>query len=276
MMRSVMRRLGGWMPLFAVVGLLPVFGCETPELPSDISMDTLEDRMAQVMDPQREYRNAHSYIQRQNIEEKGLFSSKMNVVEVRFQRPDRFKVTVYDENEPQSGILSRDGRAWSIDYRNGIITELFGNELAKTRVMLALGHPDNDYDKLFRKIDMSLVTIDDDGKDLLCYKLVCSSGLPGSTPFIIYVNRALSLPKRIELEFELNGRTVHYVNNIVEYQNFGGVRVPTLSRITDGDREYTSRVVGYLLNPKFRDNEFQVPEFDPVLMEMKRQRLKRR
>lgn len=263
-------------PALAGAVLLTVCGCTVPEQPSDISMDTLEDRMTQIMDPQREYRNAHSYIQRQNIEEKGFFSSKLNTIEVRFQRPDRFKVTVYDESEPRSGILSRDGRAWAIDYVNGIITELVGNELAKTKVMLALGHPDNDYDKLFSKIDMSIVTLDDGDKEVTCYKLVCSSGLPGAKPFTVYVNRALSLPKRIEFDFELDGREVHYVNDILEYQNFGGVRVPSLSRVTEGDREYTSRVVGYLLNPKFRDNEFQVPEFDPVLMEIKRQRLKRR
>lgn len=276
MMRNGLHRMRGASPALAGLALLAVFGCAAPELPSDISMDTLEDRMTQVMDPKREYRNAHSYIQRQNIEEKGFFSSKMNIIEVRFQRPDRFKVTVYDENEPQSGILSRDGRAWAIDYENGIITELVGNELAKTKVMLALGHPDNDYDKLFSKIDMSIVTIEDDDKEVECYKLVCSSGLPGAKPFIVYVNRALSLPKRIEFDFELDGREFHYQSDIVEYQNFGGVRVPTLSRVTEGDREYTSRVVGYMLNPKFRDNEFQIPEFDPVLMEIKRQRLKRR
>lgn len=276
MMRNGLHRMRRALPALAGTALLAVCGCAAPELPSDISVDTLEDRMAQAMDPQREYRNAHSYIQRQNIEEKGFFSSKLNMVEVRFQRPDRFKVTVYDENEPQSGILSRDGRAWAIDYANGIITELVGNELAKTKVMLALGHPDNDYDKLFNTIDMSIVTIDNNGKDLECYKLVCTSGLPGAKPFVVYVSRALSLLKRIEFDFELDGREIHYVNDIVEYQNYGGVRVPTLSRITEGDREYTSRVVGYLLNPKFRDNEFQVPEFDPVLMEMKRQRLKRR
>ena len=276
MMLNGMRRMGRGVPVIGAAILLAVCGCAVPELPSDISVDTLEDRMAQVMDPQREYRKAHSYLQRQNVEEKGFFSSKLNMVEVRFQRPDRFKVTVYDENEPRSGILSRDGRAWTIDYENGIITELTGNALAKTKVMLALGHPDNDYDKLFSKIDMSITTIEEDDKDLECYKLVCSSGLPGAKPFVVYVSRALSLPKRIEVDFELDGREVHYENDIVEYQNYGGVRVPSLSRITEGDREYTSRVVSYLLNPKFRDNEFQVPEFDPVLMEMKRQRLKRR
>ena len=277
-MRTGIRRLGQWLFLFpAATGMMLFSGCgSTPELPSDITLDALEERMAQAMDPERKYRDAASYFQRQNIEEKGFFSSRRNLVEVRFQRPDRFKLVVYDENQPLSGIISRDGKAWSIDYVNGVITELTGNELAKARVMLALGHPDNDYDKLFEKVDMSVVTLNDGDQDLECYKLVCSSGLPGSSPFTIYINRALALPKRIEIDFTLGDRQIHYVNDIQEYQNFAGVRIPTLSKISDGDREYTSRVVGYMLNPKFRADEFDVPQFDPVLMEMKRQRLKLR
>ena len=258
--------------LLAAGGLL-LAGCAS-DRPSDVTLDELEARMTHAMDPAGKYRNAYSYLQRQNIEEKHFFSTESHTVEVRFQRPDKFRITVFAENTPQSAIVSKGGKAWTIDYVNGIITELAGKELAKVKTMLALGDPANDYDKLFKKVDLSITELPDDPAEY--YKLVCYTYLSDQWPITIYVDRAQALPKRMELDFMVGETQVHYQNDIVEYQNFDSVKIPSLSRITENDREYTSRVVGYLLNPKFKDDEFDVPEFDPVLMEVKRQRMKRR
>ncbi|MPM51760.1 hypothetical protein SDC9_98511 [bioreactor metagenome] len=274
-MRKGIRHWLRWTaPAMLLVGWLLPVGCATPEEPSDVTLDELEARMVQAMDPGKNYRNAYSYFQRQNIEEKRFFSANHYLVEVRFQRPDKFKFTVFEENTPQSAIISKGGQAWTIDYVNGVISELTGRELAKVKTMLALGHPDNDYDQLFEKVDLSIVKLPDD--DAEYYKLVCDTGITDQKPIIIYVDRARALPKRMELDFKAGDIEVHYVNDIVEYQTFDEVKIPSLSRITENDREYTSRVVGYVLNPKFKNDEFDVPEFDPVLMEVKRQRLKNR
>lgn len=258
--------------LVALTATLLLFcGCVS-ERPADITLDELEGKMAQAMDPVREYRNAYAYFQRQNIEEEGLFSKKYQLLEVRFQRPDKFKFSFYDKNTIATEILSVNKRAWMIDHKKGIITEIHGNALEKFRIMLAMGHPDTDYDSLFSKIDMSLVTLDDDRE---YYKLVCQPALEKSNPIIIYVDKLESLPKRMELQIKTGQGEIRAVNNIVEFRKFNNVNIPVLTLVQEGSREYTTRVVGYQLNAHFRPDEFKLPEFDPVLMEMKKQRQRR-
>ncbi len=247
-------------------------GCVS-ERPSDLTLDELEMRMAQAMDPAKKYRNAYAYLQRQNIEEDELFGKKRQFVEVRFQRPDKFKFSFFDENRVCTEILSTGGRAWTVDHLNGIVSEITGDALAKVKVMLALGHPDTDYDMLFERVDVSLVTLDDDRE---YYKLVCYANLPDSDPITIYIDREQFLPKRLELTLKTPGKVIQSASEIVEYQVFDTIKIPTLTHVTEGSREYDTRVVGYLLNPQFKNDEFAVPQFDPVLMEMKKRKLRDR
>ena len=246
-------------------------GCAS-ERPADITLDELEAKMAQAMDPAREYRNAYAYFQRQNIEEEGFFSKTYQLVEVRFQRPDKFKFSFYDKNEITIEILSANGKAWTIDHKKGTVSEIQGNALEKFKIMLAMGHPDTDYDSLFTKIDMTLTTLDD-GREY--YKLVCQPALEKSNPIIVYVDKLESLPKRMELKIKTPQGEIKAVNNIQEFQKFNSVKIPALTLVQEGSREYTTRVVGYQLNAHFRPDEFKVPVFDPVLMEMQKQRKRR-
>ena len=266
-MRKTFRSLA----VIAAVPFMAVLtGCAAPELPSDITLDELEMKMAQAMDPDKKYRNAYAYFQRQNIEEEGFWETKYQLVEVRFQRPDKFKLSYYEKNKPISEILSVDGKAWFIDHKNSAVKELTGLELDKLKVMIALGHPDTDYDKLFAKVDLFLTRID--GRDH--YKLVCHPALENANPIVIYVDREEMLPRRMELKVNTPDGVRNSVSNIEKYQIFDQIKVPALTQVVEANvREYLTRVVEYQLNAHFKENEFKLPEFDPVLMEVeKRQR----
>ena len=257
----------------AAFTLLLAAGCAVNEMPADITLDELEEKMARAMDPNQTYRNAQAYFQRQNIEEEELFGVKHQLVEVRFQRPDKFKLSYYKKHNAATEIVSANGRAWLVNHEKGVTSEITGTALAKVKIMLALGHPDTDYDKLFKRVDMSLVELEDDRQ---YYKLVCHVDLAKSHPIIIYIDRTDYLPKRMIVTVNTPDGEVHSESFIEQYQKFNDITVPALTRVKEGTREYTTRVVGYQLNSPFDDGTFQVPEFDPVLQEIKKQKSRRR
>ena len=244
-------------------------GCVS-DMPSDITLDELEQKMARAMDPQGEYRKARAYFQRQNVTEEGLFSTKHQLVEVKFQRPDKFKFSFYEKNRVATEVLSIGNRAWMISYKDGTITPIRGIALEKIRIMLAMGHPDTDYDKLFGKTELTLTELDD---GTVCYKLVCYPSLENSNPIIIYVDQATMLPRRMELTVKTVNGDIETVSEITEYKQFGKLNLPALTTTREGSREYSTRIVDYRINTTFEPDEFKLPEFDPVLIEsQKRQR----
>ncbi len=249
----------------SAVGLL-LAGCAVKEMPSDITLDELEVRMSQAMDPAGDYRKALSYFQRQNIEEDGFFGKKHQLVEVRFQRPDKFKFSFFAKNRIVTELLSVGGKAWMIDYQEGTVTELTGEALEKFKIMLALGHPDTDYDRLFASVQLSLVEEDDH----VFYKLVCQPKLTGANPIVIYVDQTSSLPRRIALKINTPQGTVESTSEIEQYQAFNTINVPAVTRVSEGSRDYLTRVVGYQLNAPFNAEEFQLPVFDRVLLEVQK------
>ena len=238
-------------------------GCAAVERPSDITLDDLEKKMAMAMDPVGKYRNATAYFQRQNIEEEGLFSTEYQLVEVKFQRPDKFKFSYFEKNMPVTEILSIGNKAWFIDHKKHTTGEITGPALDKVKVMLALGHPDTDYNKLFSKVDIFLTTLE----ERECYKLVCQPALADSNPIIIYVDKEMSLPVRMELTVKTADGDKKAISRIEKYQEFEQVKVPALTQVEEGWKEYLTRVVDYQLNTHFKENEFSLPDFDPVLLE---------
>ena len=242
-------------------------GCST-ERPADITLDELEKQMALAMDPDGEYRRANAYYQRQNIAEDGLFSTKHQLVEVRFQRPDKFKLSYFDKNKIATEIISFDNKAYLVDHRSGSITPIDGEAYDKLKLMQAFGHPDTDYDKLFSKVDLTMLTLED---DRWYYKMVCQPDLPGANPIVVYIDKEYKLPKRMEITINTRNGKLSSVSDIEQYQKFGKLKLPSLTRIQEGSREYTTRIVGYQLDAVFSHNEFSLPEFDPVLLEKQRQ-----
>ena len=264
--------LKSWKYMFAAAASAVLLtGCVS-EQPSDISLDELEARVAQAMDPAGDYRKANAYYQRQNVVEECFWEDKHQLVEVRFQRPDKFKFSYFEKNAPITEILSTDGKAWMINYKENTINEITGEALEKFKVMLSLGHPDTDYDKLFAKVDTVIVR--QSGTDY--YKLTCHPRLANANPIIIYIDKNEYLPRRMELTIKHPDGDIESVSTIVEYLQFGNVKLPMLTQVTEGFREYTTRVVGYQINAQFAPEVFQKPKFDPVLIEMQKQRSRRR
>ncbi|MBE6367723.1 MAG: hypothetical protein E7052_07450 [Lentisphaerae bacterium] len=257
----------------ALAALVLFCGCATPEIPADITLDELETRMSKAMDPAGSYRRASSYFQRQNIVEESFWGPKHQLVEVKFQRPDKHKLSYYRENKIVSEILGIGNQAWIINHTEGIITEITGDDLEKAKIMFALARPDTDFDKLFARVDLTMTTLDDDRE---YYKLHCQPALPDSNPIIIYVDKKESLPKRLIVTVKTPDGPKRTESIIEKYQQFDQVMLPVLTKVVEDDREYITRTVGYLLNAHFSQQEFQIPQFDPVLMEMKRQQKRRR
>ncbi|MBE6369120.1 MAG: hypothetical protein E7056_03040 [Lentisphaerae bacterium] len=264
-MKNVFRKLFDSTAILCFI--LIMAGCAT-ERPADISLDELKSQMAQAMDPAGEYRRASAYYQRQNITESGFFSTSHQLLEVRFQRPDKFKLSYYHKNKVATEIISSGDQAWLVDHRHGKVTAISGEAHDKLKLMQALGHPDTDYGKLFSNITLSMLQLED---DRWYYKMICQPILTGSNPIIVYVDKATMLPKRMEITINTPQGKITSVSDVEQYQKFGTLNIPVLTRVKDGSREYTTRVVGYQLNAAFLPEEFNLPEFDPVLLENTRQ-----
>ena len=137
----------------AAAALLIACGCSSFSetlSESDLTVLELEEKMFQAADPGNRYSNAKSYIMRQQVEtEKFLELPEKRMIETRFLHPDKLKITTFNDNVPESGLIITGTSAWAVDYTNRRIRPIAEKDIAPLVVMTKINDPRSRYHEIF-------------------------------------------------------------------------------------------------------------------------------
>ena len=246
--------------LFFAVFLFLAGGCRSfsEEISaSDISIDELEKRMQQAMDPNGRFARARSYVMRQQVttDRSWMDLPEVQMVEVKFSAPDRFKLTTYTDNEPEQMIIANGSEGWFVNLDSKKVIRLDRQKLESVLMMARLTNPGTPLKKVFRKVAVDRSRIDDED----FYRITCFR--EKNTPIYIYVGCKDFFSKRLRMTMGIPGSRMDYDSRMLNYSMYEGVMIPGESIVYQGSMEQKSKVIYYKLDVEFDDKEFRVPLF---------------
>ena len=257
-----MKRPGILLRLAMLPLLFAAAGCLSPteELqPSDINLAELQQRIDRATDPERRYAEAATSVMRQEISDPdpGWFGDdKLKMVEVKTMRPDYFRLTTFEENEPTLALISNGESCWVADYRSKRVSTLSSEEFRRMRVLTEIARPGSRIDQIFSDIQLQLCRIG----DREYYKLSCSN--PGMNPLELYINRETYLTERVRGKLRTGAiSSISYDSRLLGYSLYEGVRMPEETISTNNGEMQRSRVIYYKLNVPMDPAEFRPPVF---------------
>ena len=224
---------------------------------SDITVEQLESRMRQAMDPAGRFAGAKTYVMRQQIttEQGWMDPPLIQMVEIKFRRPDQFKLTTYTDNEPETAIIANGKSGWMVDLKAKKSAPLDGKALRRVMALVRLTNPGSRLKDVFPKIGIDRSVVD--GEPF--YRLTCS-GEDGE-PVRIYIGAKDYLNRRMRMKFTVNGSTLAYDSRMLAYSMYEGIMIPDESVVRQGGTEQKTKVVYYKLDVALEDREFQPPLF---------------
>ena len=241
----------------ALLTLLIFCGCSLfpdEELsPSDITLAELEKRMAGATDPNGRYAEAQTFVMKQVVETKRFLASPLvQMVETKIMRPNFFKITTYDDNQPQRAIISNGECSWIVDYVAKKVKQLDAKELRQTKKFSDITSPGGKLSELFKDAAVQKCKIGDN----LYYKVAC----PGDNGAVLnaYVGADSCQIERITLVAD--GEVV-YDSSLKGYGLYEGVRIPEETVVRSGGEEKVFKVIYCKLNPLLEPSEFRPPVF---------------
>ncbi len=231
--------------------LLAVTGCAVADMevlaPCDITADELDDRITAVTDRNGVFAQAESLVQEQVITDE---DGKESLVVVKYRKPDKISITVYEDNRPFSKLVINGDRGWVTDFSRRTTSGIGEDAVANQKFFNEIMAPDADYSAIFSDLKVEECAIGDEHY----YKLTCfSPELP--RPIEIYADRGDFTVRR------LRGRTateprVDYDVRILRYEEHDSVIVPMeMETVMNGVRQRTV-IIKYLLNVPVDEQEF--------------------
>ncbi len=241
-------------PVLMAAGLCGCSSLPDEELsPSDLTVAELEQRMSGATDPEGRYAKAGSFIMRQEVVTKRwLEPDKVQMVETKFMRPDFFKLTTYDDNQPSLAIISNGENCWVADYGAKKVRVLDAKSLRQAKVMSEITKPGSRLSDIFKHITIQRCRMD--GRDY--YKLECWNN--PDTVLNIYVDAANYQTSRVHFS---SRDGLKYDSSLRGYGLYEGVRIPEETSFKTDGSEKISRVIYYKLDPVIDSAEFRPPVF---------------
>ena len=234
-----------------LVGLTGACSMFPSEQPVNISLAVLQLKMQKAMDPDNLFRDSKSYVQKQMLMvKKDWEDEKSYIVEVKYKRPDKLKMTTWEENQPTNSIIFNGKNAWIVNYKDKQRTLIKGEQLEKMKVLFYLGKPGSKYEDIFKEVKIFEAELD--GRPY--YKLICMSKFNDQPPLIIYVGKNNFLTKRIAIPPKIE-------STIDKYGLYDGVIIPEESTEIVGGSKKRYKLIAYKLNVKLKDSEFFPPVF---------------
>ena len=227
--------------------------------PSPLSLEELEKRMNAASDPQGNFASSKSYIMKQEIKELyWLNDDVIRMVEVKFEKPDKFALITYDDNQPASVFCTDGNSGWVAYYKDRKIVRLDEAGLRRMRALASLWTPGaGGYSSVFKDVQVYKCT-NEEGR---FFRIDCK-GPELSEPISFYVDADDYLLRRVKMNFQLpGGKSSRYENIILDYELRDGVRIPMATRIIQDGVKQESKVIYYKLNPEIPAGDFQPPVF---------------
>jgi len=240
----------------ALLALLTLCGCsfDSEELaPSDISLETLEKSMAEATDPHGRYREAKTFVMKQEVETKRSFGDTLvQMIETKTMRPGYFKITTYDDNQPQRAVISNGESSWVVDYKEKKVRKLEAEALRQVKRLSDISSPGSKLSEVFDNVSVHNCRIG----DARFYKIVCPSDKDASVN--VYVGADSRQIERITL---VRGGKVVYDSSLKGYGLYEGVRIPEETLVRAGGEEKVFKVIYCKLNTPIELSEFRPPVF---------------
>ena len=251
--------------VLAAAGLISLPGCSVLsehdaivkgfEQPADISQAELFARMMATSDPTGTYRKAKSYIQRQEQEVSRDSGTSYYIIETKFKRPDKFRVTTYHGRKMLTALIYNGSRAWQVDYQHKKYVELSGAALQRAKLFFDMGQPGNQFSAIFPKI--KLTEWIEGAKQY--YKLVCDAEIKGVSPITIYIGKNNFLTQKLEFTPSFGSGADHYVSTMDKYALYDNVLIASVCTVKFRGTESKYRIMDYKLNVKLNDSDFEPP-----------------
>ena len=234
-------------------------GNEAFEQPADITKQQLFDRMLATSDPTGVYRKARSYILRQEQELSNSSKKSYFIIEIKFKRPDKIKVTTLKAWKPIRAMIFNGKEAWQVNYEAKKYTVLEGLAFKRAKLFVSMGQPGNQYSSIFPEVKLTELI---KGAEQY-YKLVCDAKVKGISPITIFIGKNNFLTKRLELNLEIaSGGSEPYVSIMDKYALYEGVMVASLSTVKFMGKETKYGMIDYQLNIDLADSEFKPPVWE--------------
>ena len=241
----------------ALGAALALCGCASmPEeelSPADITLAELEEKMSKATDPEGRYAQAKSFVMKQEVETKRFLDQPLiQMVETKFMRPDFFKITTYEDNQPVLSIISNGESSWIVDYNSQRVKTLDAEQLRQVKRFSDVTKPGSRLSAIFKNIKIEKCRIGDEEY----YKVECP-GDDGSL-LCVYVDAETFQTSRITVSAK--GEST-YDSSLKGYGLYEGVRIPEETSVRTGGVEKTSRVIYCKLNPVIDPSEFRPRPF---------------
>ncbi|MCQ2378606.1 MAG: hypothetical protein MJ016_05265 [Victivallaceae bacterium] len=234
-------------------------GCSTPSAftPAEITLEELEIRQKATTDPQGRYASAKSSILREEIKTENGWPEPptIQMVEVKYQAPDKFRLTTFEENQPASAVIINGTQGWVANYTQREIATLDEKQMKRVISMLRRAPSASRLRDTFVLGSPGRGELD--GEDF--YRLTCSN--PDEEPMEIYVNTSDFLPRRIKWTVKNNGQVLHYDSEITRYQMVEGMQIPDESTVKMDEGEQSGNVIYYKLDVPIPPEDFRPPVF---------------
>ena len=244
--------------LFAAASALVLIccGCAPVETltPSDLTLEQLEERMNKSMDPLGNYARSKTCVIRQEVEvPQFLDEPQVFMIETKMKRPDSFRITTYNNNEPIRVVCSDGKHGWTADYRDRKVSMLDGDRLKQMLILSRFSNPGGGYKNIFKKVDVAKCS-NEDGN----FYLITAVGENGSS-FKIYVDPEEFFIRRIFGDMKVGSGTLDYDSRIGSYNRRDGVMIPQTTELTQNGQKQSSKVIFYQLDTVFPETEFLPP-----------------
>ncbi len=246
--------------VFWAAVMLWVAGCATVQdqlSAPDITLAELEKRMAEATDPDGVFAQSKTYSMLQQITPLGFLADNDEyLVDVKFERPDKFSLVTYVDNKPSAMWCSNGRQGWIADYSSRKVQTLDGEALRRMSVMAQISNPQESYTKIFPKVELFRCT----NEKGVFYRLDCY-GNEQKTPIYIYVDAASFLVKRMKFDLPVGSGRMVYEADIEQYEKREGVMIPVLTRIVQNGEKQECKITSYRLNITIPETDFIPPVF---------------
>ena len=143
--------------VFVALAMLALCGCSSlpsEELsPAGITVEELEKRMAEATDPHGRYKNARSFVMKQEVERRSFFDDPMvQMVETKIMRPNFFKITTYEDNQPVTAVISNGESSWQVDYKAEKVRMLDAEKMRQVRKFNDISSPSGKWSRIFKDV----------------------------------------------------------------------------------------------------------------------------
>ena len=238
----------------AVLALCGCSSLQDEELsPADISVAELEKRMAEATDPHGRYRDARSFVMKQEVERRSFLDDPtVQMVETKIMRPNFYKITTYEDNQPMTAVISNGECSWQVDYKAKKVRMLDAVKLRQVKKFSDITSPGGKLSGVFKNLTVQKCQIG----DALFYKVAC----PGEDGAVLNAYVGFDSCQIERVTIAVNGK-VTYDSSLKGYGLYEGVRIPEETVVKSGDTEQVFKVIYCKLDSPLDASEFRPPVF---------------